>query len=92
MSQSVQRRVAVSEDALCGEFPFIQRGTHDYQPSCSIQGGFAQDYPLLPPQHALGKQPRRFPSDIFKDLTKKEIQAVVEILHCSAEATTGDDV
>lgn len=92
MRQSIQGRQTVSEDALCGEFPFIQRGTHDHHPSRSIQGSSGQDYPLPLHPQGLGKQPRRFPSDIFEDLTKKETQNVVEILHYSAEATTGDDV
>lgn len=70
---------SVSEDALCGEFPFIQRGGHtNGSPSFTQQN--------------LPKRPRRFPSEIFEDLTKRETQNVVEILHYSAEATTGDDV
>jgi DNA-binding CsgD family transcriptional regulator len=92
MRQSIQRQQTVSEDALCGEFPFIQRGTHEHHPSRSIQGSAGLGYPLPRRQQGLGKEPRRFPSDIFEDLTKKETQNVIEILHYSAEATTGDDV
>jgi DNA-binding CsgD family transcriptional regulator len=92
MRSPLRQQQTVSDDTLCGEFPFIQRGTHDHHPSRSIQGSSGQDYPLPLHPQGLGKQPRRFPSDIFEDLTKKEIQNVVEILHYSAEATTGDDV
>jgi len=90
--RSLQRRQTISEDALCGEFPFIQRGTHDYAPPFSTEGSSGHGYPLIPSRQGLGKPRRRFPSDIFEDLTKREIQNVVEILHYSAEATTGDDV
>lgn len=79
MRVPLREHQTVSEDALCGEFPFIQRGGHDYAPPSSTQRN-----PV--------KQPRRFPSEIFEDLTKRETQNVVEILHYSAEATTGDDV
>jgi LuxR family transcriptional regulator, quorum-sensing system regulator CviR len=79
--ESLRQQRTVSEDTLCEQFPFIQRGGHGYIS------------PLQPaPQQNVGKQPRRFPSEIFEDLTKREIQNVVEILHYSAEATTGDDV
>jgi DNA-binding CsgD family transcriptional regulator len=90
--RSLQQRQTISEDALCGEFPFIQRGSHDYVPPLSTEGSSGHGYPLLPIRQGLGKTRRRFPSDIFEDLTKREIQNVVEILHYSAEATTGDDV
>jgi LuxR family transcriptional regulator, quorum-sensing system regulator CviR len=81
MRESLRQPHFVSEDALCGQFPFIQRGGHSHVSH------------LQPSQRqVLGKQPRRFPSEIFEDLTKREIQHVVEILHYSSEAATGDDV
>jgi len=92
MRERLRQQLAVSEDALCGEFPFIQRGSHDYGPSLSTERSPDNCYPQTPPQQDLGKQPRRYPSEIFEDLTKREIQNVVEILHYSAMATTGDDV
>jgi len=92
MRERLRQQLAVSEDALCGEFPFIQRGSHDYGPSLSTERSPDNCYPQTPPQQDLGKQPRRYPSEIFEDLTKREIQNVVEILHYSAMATTGEDV
>lgn len=86
------RQQTVSEDALCGEFPFIQRGGHEHAPPFSREQNLGNGPPQAPHQQSLGKQPRRFPSEVFEDLTKREIQSVVEILHYSAEATTGDDV
>jgi LuxR family transcriptional regulator, quorum-sensing system regulator CviR len=92
MGEFLRQRHTVSEDALCGEFPFIQRGGHDHAPPLSIERSLGSGSFQVPRQQSLGKQPRRFPSEIFEDLTKREIQNVVEILHYSAEATTGDDV
>lgn len=90
--RELRRQQTVSEDALCGEFPFFQRERHDQAFPPSTQRGLGYGSAKPPQQQSLGKQPRRFPSEIFKDLTKREIQSVVEILHYSAEATTGDDV
>lgn len=90
--QPIRQQQSVSEDALCGEFPFIQRGCHEQGLPHSTQRSLDNGYTQTPHQQTLGKQPRRFPSEIFEDLTKREIQNVVEILHYSAEATTGDDV
>lgn len=69
----------VSEDTLCDEFPFIQRGSLDLLPASPVHQNPT-------------KQPRRFPSEIFEDLTKQETLNVIEILHYSAGASTGDDV
>jgi LuxR family transcriptional regulator, quorum-sensing system regulator CviR len=92
MRNPARKQQAVSEDALCGEFPFIQRGRQGHAPALSTEESFGHGSPLTPHQQGLGKQPCRFPAEIFEDLTKREIQNVVEILHYSAEATTGDDV
>jgi DNA-binding CsgD family transcriptional regulator len=92
MIQSLRPHQTVSEDSLCGEFPFIQRGRHEHASPRSIERNCTNDHIQVAHQQNLGKQPRRFPSEIFEDLTKKEIKDVVEILHYSAEATTGDDV
>ncbi|MBU6479847.1 MAG: autoinducer binding domain-containing protein [Nitrospirae bacterium] len=92
MREPLRQQQSVSEDALCGEFPFIQRGGHDHASPRSTQRRLGNGYIQTSHQQNLRKQPRRFPSEIFEDLTKREIQSVVEILHYSAEATTGDDV
>jgi len=80
----------VSESALSEEFSFFQRGGHNQSLPLSTRRRPGNDLPLHP--HNPGKRTRRFPSEIFKDLTKKETQNVLEILHYSGEATTGDDV
>jgi len=92
MREPLRQQQTVSDDTLCGEFPFIQRGAHDQAPPLSEQRSLHNSYPQTPHHQYLGKQRRRFPSEIFEGLTKREIQSVVEILHYSAEATTGDDV
>jgi LuxR family transcriptional regulator, quorum-sensing system regulator CviR len=93
MRESLRQQQAVSEDALRGEFPFFQRAGHDPDSPLSTQRSLGNGSAQTPQHQSLGKQqPRRFPSEIFKDLTKREIQSVVEILHYSAEAATGDDV
>ena len=92
MGESVLTKQTVSENALCGEFPFIQRGRQRHASPFFGQRSSGNNSPQTPHQHSLGKNPQRFPSEIFEDLTKREIQNVVEILHYTAEATTGDDV
>ena len=92
MRGHLRQQQTVSDDALCGEFPFIQRGGHDHTSSLPTHRNLGHGSSQPSPQKHLAKQPRRFPSEIFEDLTKREIQAVVEILHYSADATTGDDV
>jgi DNA-binding CsgD family transcriptional regulator len=92
MIQPLRQQETVSEDSLCGEFPFIQRVRREHASPRSTQRSLRNGYIQTSRQQSLGKQPRHFPSEIFEDLTKREIQNVVEILHYSAEATTGDDV
>ena len=92
MSASSRQQQTVSEDALRGEFPFIRRGGHDDALPFSTQRSLGNGRIQITRQPSLGKQPRHFPREIFEDLTKREIQNVVEVLHYSAEATTGDDV
>ena len=91
MREPLQQQ-AISEDTLCGEFSFFHRESHHNAPPLSTQRSVGNGYPLTSHQQRFGKQPRRFPSEVFQDLTKREIQNVVEILHYSAQATTGDDV
>lgn len=92
MGESILGRQTVSESALCEEFSFFQRGGRDSALPFSTQRSHGKDNTRTPQQQSLSIQPRRFPSEIFEDLTKREIQNVVEILHYTAEATTGDDV
>ena len=80
---------SISEDTLHHAFPFITSGGKE------IYGG-EQDLSLSDSRprtlSPIGIPRRVFPAELFTDLTKREIQCVLEILHYSAEATTGDDV
>lgn len=85
MGEPVNRNHSISEDTLQGAFPFIKsgrNGDHGPGPSGSSQTSLSP----------LGIPRRAFPSDLFQDLTKSEMQRVLEILHHAAEATTGDDI
>jgi DNA-binding CsgD family transcriptional regulator len=75
---------SISEDVLHGAFPFIKCGRIGEQDRLSA--------PRLTALSPLGVPRRSFPSELFRDLTKSEIQRVLEILHYAAEATTGDDI
>lgn len=83
------RQQSISEKTLLGEFPFIQCGGRDgyrAEPEKAFHEITPKTLPLL------GVPRRPFPADIFSDLTKREIQQVLEILHYAMEATTGDDI
>ena len=92
MMQSLRQQQNISEASLCGEFPFIQGARQEHASPRSAQRSVGNGHTQIPRQQSLVKQTSRFPSEILEDLTKKEIKDVVEILHYSAEATTGDDV
>ncbi len=82
------RHQTVSEKTLLVEFPFIHCGSGDtYRAETSKSFHESKSLP------ALSGMPRRpFPAELFADLTKREIQQVLEILHYAMEASTGDDV
>jgi len=90
MSEPLGLNQCVSEGTLQEEFPFIRQGGGK---DTSHEHTF-QDLHDSRPRHQspIGIQRRRFPVEIFADLTKREMQRVLEILHYSVEATTGDDV
>ena len=92
MMQSLRQQQNISEASLCGEFPFIQGARQEHASPRSAQRSVGNVHTQIPRQQSLVKQTSRFPSEILEDLTKKEIKDVVEILHYSAEAKTGDDV
>lgn len=81
----------ISPECLCGEFPFIRYGAGES--GASPENDLIASSQVKPTSHHLSvTPPRRFPSEIFQDLNRKEIQSVLEILHYSVAATTGDDV
>lgn len=98
VSREIQDRCAahrqenlVSDDILHGQFPFIQRERklpHSLGVYESADRSPSQASRLRGP----GESRRPFPSEAFSDLTKSEMQQVVEILHYSMDATTGDEV
>ena len=92
MAQPLGQQQTVSEDSLCGEFSFFRRREPNHAPLRLTERSSGNGDSQILHQQVSVKQPRRFPSEIFENLTKREIQNVVEILHYSAEATTGGDV
>lgn len=81
----------VSEDVLCGQFPFIH--PEGKLPHSLEVHESADHRPSQVSRLQSSSEPRRpFPAQTFSDLTKFEMQQVVEILHYSMDATTGDDV
>lgn len=90
MSQPLGQHECISEDTLQDAFPFIRQGGVKNAPAEHPTQALhrARPRPSLP----IGIQRRRFPAELFAELTKREMQDVLEILHYSLEATTGDDV
>lgn len=85
MGELVSQDHSVSEDTLHGEFPFIKSGKNG-------DPALVRSTSRLTSLSPLGIPRRAFPSELFQDLTKSEMESVLEILHYAAEATTGDDV
>ena len=80
---------SISEDTLENAFPFIKTARKASDPTerdLTLCDSRAKHLPLS------GMPRRDFPADLFHDLTKHEMQRVLEILHYAAIATTGDDV
>lgn len=89
MSELLEHNHFISEDTLHNAFPFITSGGK-HTDSGEQYLSFSSPRPrTLPP---IGIPRRPFPAELFADLTKREMQRVLEILHYAAEATTGDDV
>jgi DNA-binding CsgD family transcriptional regulator len=90
MSEPLGQPHYISEDTLQDAFPFIRKGGGGNAPA--EHRAQALQTALPRPTSSTGTQRRRFPAEIFADLTKREMQDVLEILHYSLEAKTGDDV
>lgn len=90
--RSIQKQhQEISPESLCGEFPFIRYEASEISASPESElTAFSQVKPTS--QHLSISPPRRFPSDVFQNLNRKEVQSVLEILHYSVAATTGNDV
>ena len=89
MSELRNYEQRISEDALHVAFPFIKSGRKEI-----VRGEQVLSLCDSRPKHLPSMElPRRsFPSEVLNDLTKQEIQRVLEILHYATEATKGDDV
>jgi DNA-binding CsgD family transcriptional regulator len=90
MSEPLGQQQCISEDTLQDAFPFIRQGGGKSAPVERRTQALHQT--SLHPSSPAGIQRKRFPAELFADLTKREMQDVLEILHYSLEATTGDDV
>lgn len=89
VSELLNEDHSISEDTLHGAFPFITSGrkeTDRDEQDLSLSDSRSKNLPLI------GIPRRVFPAELFTDLTKQEMQCVLEILHYAAEAITGDDV
>ena len=90
MSELPKEDHSISEDTLHGAFPFIKSRLPETHCNAAPDVGVSDSHSsnLLP-----SALPRKsFPAQVFHDLTKQEMQKVLEILHYAAVATTGDDV
>ncbi|MCX5721699.1 MAG: LuxR C-terminal-related transcriptional regulator [Nitrospirae bacterium] len=81
----------VSDDVLYGEFPFIQR-ERELSHSLGVHESADRSPSHISRVKGPGESRRPFPSKTFSNLTKSEIHQVLEILHYSMDARTGDDV
>jgi DNA-binding CsgD family transcriptional regulator len=81
---------SISEDTLQGAFPFIHQGGGKVTSAEATSQDLHDSHCGNP--FAIGLEQRPFPAEIFSDLTKGEMQRVLEILHYAVQATTGDDV
>jgi LuxR family transcriptional regulator, quorum-sensing system regulator CviR len=90
MGEALKFDNSISGDRLRSAFPFIrQNGGKTLARSRSAQSA-AESHPEAPPSLKMPSQP--FPAELFDDLTRKEMQCVLEILHYTMQATTGADV
>lgn len=79
----------ITEDTLHGAFPFITSGRKEkYRSEQDLSLSNSHLKPLSPS----GIPRRVFPAELFADLTKREMQTLLEIVHYACEASTGDDV
>ncbi|BCA55734.1 Transcriptional regulator [Nitrospira sp. KM1] len=89
MSEPLGQEYLVSDSALSGEFPFIQRGGN--WTSHPNAHSIARHRPW---SNSIGpiEERRPFPADLFSGLSKRETQNIAEVLHHALDASTGDDV
>lgn len=90
MGEALKLDNSISGDQLNHAFPFILRkGLKSLTKSRSSQ----QAVERLPEAALTSRMPfQPFPAEVFDDLTKKEMQCVLEVLHYSLRATNGSDV
>lgn len=88
MGESLKLDHSISGDRLHSAFPFIRQNVG--RPSAKPRFVQPTAEPETPASYKLPSQP--FPTEIFDDLTRKEMQSVLEILHYAMQATTGTDV
>lgn len=88
MSELPEQEHFISEDTLHGAFPFIKSGSKETYCKQDLILSDSRSHDISP----RGIPQNIFPAELFNDLTKQELQRVLEILHYAAGATTGDDV
>ncbi len=90
MGEPLKLDNSISGDQLHNAFPFIHR--NGWKPSAKSRS--AQQAVEYHPEAALSfRMPfQQFPAKVFDDLTKKEMQCALEVLHYAMRATSGADV
>lgn len=90
MGELLKLENSISGDQLNNAFPFIRRnGWKTLAKSRSAQ----QAVECLPETASTSRMPfQPFPAEVFDDLTKKEMQCALEVLHYSMRVTSGSDV
>lgn len=90
MGEPLKLDNSISGDQLHNAFPFIRRnGWKPFAKSRSAQQA-VEYHPEAVLTFKVPFQP--FPAEVFDDLTKKEMQCALEVLHYATRATSGADV
>ena len=90
MGEALKLDSSISGTQLSMVFPFIRpKGSVHLERSCLGQAA-RELHSEIPPSLKVSVQP--FPAALFDDLTRHEMQSVLEVLHCTIQATTGVDV
>ena len=89
MSKAIRRRAHISDGILQKTFPFFQHV--GWQTASGQYAPEACDEVPSQPASLTPFQQIRFPAELFADLTKREMQNMLEILHYALKAKTGDD-
>lgn len=89
MSRPIRQLARISEHTLQDAFPFIRYGDSEDPALQHAPQTAANIHPE--PSGTTPVYRREFPGELFRNLSKQEMQNVLEILHCSMQAKSADD-